>query len=103
MASNRPSPLSTDLDTIIDNELPIIDIDQGFSRIFTGFGSLDTAAPPRKYSPRQRCHSQPIPIVRMSSATGSAMCTLPMVSSSLNLNSDGDTQIGPQLARCWKL
>lgn len=91
-----------DFDFIIDEDPPIIDIDQGFSRIFTGFGSLDPIIKPKKFIPIRRFYSQPIPLVR-TPYVGNPFFQLPMVSSSLDLNQEEEVQTDLQLTRCWKV
>ncbi|KAH0790391.1 hypothetical protein GPJ56_005687 [Histomonas meleagridis] len=106
--------MSRDDTTSLDNQeiflegddIPLIDIDQGFSTTFTGFGSLDPLIKPDEFHAIKRSASQPIPVVKISNNEADApFAQLPMVKSLMDISSIENDQSNDQtqIIRRWKM
>ena len=106
--SKDQEALSDQQDALLEgDDIPLIDIDQGFSTTFTGFGSLDPLIKvDRGFYAMKRSASQPIPVVTIAQREDDApFAQLPMVKSLMDI---ADSQIEEsndtmQIIRCWKM
>ena len=88
------------------DDIPLIDIDQGFSTTFTGFGSLDPLIKLDGFHAIKRSASQPIPVVKINqSEADSPFAQLPMVKSLMDISHIENEQSNDttQIIRCWKM
>ncbi|KAH0787253.1 hypothetical protein GPJ56_008764 [Histomonas meleagridis] len=91
---------------LVGDDIPLIDIDQGLSTVFTGFGSLDPLIKTEEFHVIKRSASQPNLAVSVSSKEPDApFAQLPMVRSLMNITDTHieETNEAMQIIRCWKM